>query len=207
MPLLEAYDLKVRTVDLPSVARADRFCDLSSDAGAVGAVLDEVRGPILLCGHSYGGMVITMAAAGRSDVKRLVYVCGAMPESGESGAQAFKRAGIVADWINIEDGQMFVNLEQAADLFYGDCDQETQQWATQKLRPMSTAPHFEPVAQAAWRAVPSTYVVCTQDRAISPEAQRRVFAPQADESLELCASHSPFLSRPRELVNLLALRA
>jgi pimeloyl-ACP methyl ester carboxylesterase len=208
MPLLEERGLSVRTVDLPSVDPAgDDRPDLTDDAAAVSAVLDAVDGPILLCGHSYGGMVITRAAAGRSDITRLVYLCAAMPDSGESGAAVFERAGITAPWLVVDDGLMSVDPEQASSVFYADCDPETQQTAVARLRRMSIAPHVEPVPVAAWRSIPSTYVVCTKDVAIPTEAQRRAFAPQADEVLELDASHSPFLSQPAAVAELLAERA
>ncbi len=208
VPLLEQRGLSVRTVELPSVgpSGSDRP-DLTDDAAAVSAVLDAVGGPILLCGHSYGGMVITRAAADRSDVNRLVYLCAAMPDSGESGAAVFERAGITAGWLVVDDGLMSVDPEQASSVFYGDCDSETQQAAITRLRPMSVAPHLEPVPTAAWRSIPSTYVVCTRDMAIPTEAQRRAFAPQAGEVVELDAGHSPFLSQPAAVAELLADRA
>jgi pimeloyl-ACP methyl ester carboxylesterase len=208
VPLLEQSGLDVRTVELPSVGLdVDTSRDLSGDAAAVSQVLDDVRGPNLLCGHSYGGLVITMAAAGRADVTRLVYLCAAMPDAGESGAAVFERAGISPGWIVMEDGRMMVDPAQARAVFYGDCDAETQRAAVERLRPMSPAAHLEPVPVAAWRTIPSTYVVCTMDEAIPTAAQRAAFAPQAGEVLELESSHSPFLSQPRALAELLAERA
>jgi pimeloyl-ACP methyl ester carboxylesterase len=56
----------------------------------------------------------------------------------------------------------------------------------------------------AWRSIPSTYIVCTQDRAFPPELQREVFAARASEVAELECSHSPFLSQPARLAELLA---
>jgi pimeloyl-ACP methyl ester carboxylesterase len=69
VPLLERWGLSVRTIDLPSID-ADPYdrSALSGDAAAVTALLDDLREPALLCGHSYGGMVITQAAAGRQDL-------------------------------------------------------------------------------------------------------------------------------------------
>ncbi len=73
-----------------------------------------------------------------------------------SSVQESRRLGSM-----IEDGLMFVDPEQAADVFYGDCDPEVQQAAIARLRTMSLAPHGQPVPRAAWRSLPSTYVVCT----------------------------------------------
>jgi pimeloyl-ACP methyl ester carboxylesterase len=70
----------------PVVAVANPLRGLQSDAKYVAGVLDSIPGPIILVGHSYGGNVITNAAAGRENVKALVYVAGLAPDSGESAA-------------------------------------------------------------------------------------------------------------------------
>jgi len=122
VPLLEARGLTVRTVDLPSVGVAPGVvADLSGDADAVAQVLDTVDGPSLVCAHSYGGMVITVAAAGRTDVSRLVYLCAFMPDAGESLVQL--TGGVPAPWIQLLDGGLTLpDPAQSADVFYADCD-------------------------------------------------------------------------------------
>jgi pimeloyl-ACP methyl ester carboxylesterase len=205
-PLLDRRGLSVRTIDLPSIdADADNGSGLSGDAAAVAALLDDMQEPALLCGHSYGGMVITQAAAGRQDVARLVYLCAFMPDAGES---VLSIIGGPPPWIVVhEDGRWLPDLEQAAATFYADCDAETQRASTARLRPMPTAPVEEPVYSAAWHDIPSTYVVCTEDAAIPVEWQRNLFAPRADDVVDLDASHSPFFSQPSGVADLLAERA
>jgi pimeloyl-ACP methyl ester carboxylesterase len=207
LPLLEERALTVRTVDLPSVgADPESGADLSGDAAAVRALLDQIDGPILLLGHSYGGMVITQAAAGHAGVQRLVYLCAFMPDEGESLLEL--TGGEPAPWIRLlDDGLTLPDLEQAPAVFYGDCDPATASRATAAIRPMSAAPFVEPVSEPAWRSIPATYVVCAQDGALPPELQRDVFAPRAAEVVELDRSHSPFLSAPEELAELLEERA
>ncbi len=208
VPLLEEHGLEVRTVDLPTTGPVPgELPGLDDDVAAVTAALEAAEGPILLVGHSYGGIPITCAAAGRGDVSRLVYLCAAMPDSGESGAALFEAAGIEASWLVAEGDRMWPDPSAAAEAFFADCDPETQQEAVSRLLPMSTAPHGDPVHEAAWRSIPSTYVVCTQDLALSPDAQRSFFAPRADEAVELHTSHSPFYSQPEALADLLAARA
>lgn len=206
VPLLEERGVHALTVDLPSVD-----CDpahpagLAADAAEVGRVLDGADGPFVLCGHSYGGMVITRAAAGRSDVVRLVYVCAFMPDEGES---LFMLTGGPAPWITLlEDGRTLPDPEHAARTSCADCDPETRAAAIARRRPQVTAPFGEPVPVAAWRGIPSTYVVCTEDESLPVEVQRDVFAPRAQEVVELVSSHAPFFSRPEELAGVLAERA
>jgi pimeloyl-ACP methyl ester carboxylesterase len=207
VPLLEERGLSVSTVELPTTgAPPGETPGLDDDVAAVGATLDDVAGPKLLVGHSYGGIPVTVAAAGRDDVTRLVYLAAAVPDAGESGAALFEAAGIEAAWLVVEGDRMWADPATAAEVFFADCDRETQREAVARLRPMSTAPHGFPAPAAAWHEIPSTYVVCSQDRALSPDAQRNFLAPRTGETVELPTSHSPFYSQPAALAELLAER-
>jgi pimeloyl-ACP methyl ester carboxylesterase len=202
-PLLEKRGLAVRTVDLPSVgAHPGAGTNLSADAAAVEAVIENVAGPVVLCGHSYGGMVISRAAA--KNVARLVYLCAFMPLDGESLVSI---GGGRHAWIQMLDGGLTLPDPARTDtVFYSDCDAQTCQWAKNELRRQSVAAFEEPVPHPAWRTTPSTYVVCANDMALPPELQRYVFAPRATETIELQTGHSPFLSQPAAVADLLAAR-
>ena len=182
IPLLEARGLSARTVDLPSVGSVPGVAaDLSGDAAVVKDMLDQVDGRALLCGHSYGGMVISAAAAGRSDVSRLVYLCAFMPAEGESLVQL--TGGEPAPWIQLLDGGLTLpDPAQAAEVFYADCDAETMREASARIKPMSGAAFGEPVAATAWHDVPSTYVVCSQDRAIPDRKSTRLNSSHIQKS-------------------------
>jgi pimeloyl-ACP methyl ester carboxylesterase len=205
VPLLEERGVAVRTVDLPSVGAAPGAgTDLTADAAAVEAVIEEVAGPVVLCGHSYGGMVISRVEA--RSVVRLVYLCAFMPLEGHSLVSG--NAGKPAPWVQLLDGELMQpDPARTGELFYGDCDPEVREWAKRMVRVQSSAVMMEPVARPAWRRVPSTYVVCTKDMAIPAHVQRDVFAVHANEVIELQSSHSPFLSQPQALAALLAARA
>jgi pimeloyl-ACP methyl ester carboxylesterase len=200
-PLLEKRGLAFRTVDLPSVgARPGAGTDLSADAAALETVIESVAGPVVLCGHSYGGMVISHAASKR--VTRLVYLCAFMPLEGES--LVGMRGGRHMPWVQmLEGGLTLPDPERTATVFYSDCDAPTVEWAQSQIRPQSGAPFDEPVPRPAWRNTPSTYVICANDRALPADVQRNVFAPRATETIELQAGHSPFLSHPDGVADLL----
>ncbi len=202
-PHLARRGFSVRTVDLPSVgAKSGQAIDLSTDAGTVRSTLAAISGPVILCGHSYGGMVISLAAAGESKVEQLVYICAYVPDSGQSLTAA--RTGKRAPWIKMLDGGLtFPDLEQAAEMFYADCDPDIQRWAMRELKPQSNAAFEEPVPVPAWQSIASTYVVCANDMAIAPSAQREVFATRTSKVVELESSHSPFLSKPAELAEII----
>lgn len=206
-PLLERRGVPWRTVDLPSVqAPRSRSADappgLPEDAEAVRAALAGLAGPIVLCGHSYGGMVISLAATAQSHVTRLVYLAAYMPEPGQSLVVA--GGSRHAPWIQmLEGGFTLPDLGRAGEVFYGDCDASTQQWALERLKAQHSSAFAAPVAQPAWREIPSTYVVCSADAAISPMRQRTTFAPRAQRVMEIESSHSPFLSQPEALAEVL----
>ena len=153
VPLLSSRDFVVRTVELPSVgARPNVAIGLENDAAAVRAVIDKIRGPVLLCGHSYGGMVISHASFGFPQVARLVYLCAFVPESGESLVAI--GGGQLAPWIQVLDGGLTLpDRAQAAHLFYADCNAETQAWAIGKLRPQCGAPFSDAVPHPGWKDI------------------------------------------------------
>lgn len=202
-PHLTQRGFTCRTVDLPSVgARPGEAVGLSADAAAVKAVLADLQGPVILCGHSYGGMVISLAAAGDSRIENLVYVCAYMPESGQSVADI--RGSQRLPWVQKLDGGLTMpDPERAGALLYGGCDSATQQWAMRQLRPQCNVAFEEAVQTPAWKEVPSTYLVCAGDKVIAPELQRDVLAPRATQVIELDSGHSPFLSMPEVLADVL----
>ncbi len=204
-PLLEARGFIVRTVDLPSVGSPpDPRTDLSADAAAVEAVVDTCKTPVVLCGHSYGGMVISRVKAER--IAHLIFICAFVPLEGQSLITT--GTGRPASWIELlEGGLMRPDAARADEVFYSNCDPGSRAWAKSKLRLQSTATMMETVGRPTWRDVPSTYVVCMDDKALPAEMQRSVFAPRASEVVELQADHSPFLSQPQALADVLAARA
>jgi pimeloyl-ACP methyl ester carboxylesterase len=177
---------------------------LAADAARVRAVLDEIDDDTVLCGHSWGGAVISAAGAGAPRVRSLVYLCALMldetleiPSLGEPGD--------LADAISVVDGRLVVDTEKAKGAFYHDCEPEVAAASVAQLRSMSAdaMAAFGLDGAPAWRAIPSTYAVCLEDRTIDPDAQR-VMARRATRAVEWPTSHSPFLSEPQLVVDLLA---
>jgi pimeloyl-ACP methyl ester carboxylesterase len=189
-----------QALDLP-------FTGLEGDAEAVGKLLDAVEGPAVLCGHSYGGMVISRAASGRDDVAHLVYLCAVqVGDDAEMGEVVTARSNIAEAFVYGEDGSMSADLASAPLVFYHDCDDELTATAVSHLRVMPVgvvqASDAEP-PPPAWTQIESTYVVCTDDQIIHPEGQR-IMAAHADHVVELDTSHSPMLSRPDLVADVLA---
>jgi pimeloyl-ACP methyl ester carboxylesterase len=193
---------------VPNLAPDLPLAGLDADAATVSAVLDAIDGPVVLCGHSYGGMVISRAASGRVDVDRLVYLCAVQVEHDDEMATVMHPTMLMEYLVHGDDGALSVDLDFAADCFYHDCDPGLAAAAVARLRPMTqgivgTAEPDAAPPPPAWLKIPSTYVICTDDRAVHPDSQREM-ARHADAVVTLDASHSPMLSEPDRVADLLA---
>jgi pimeloyl-ACP methyl ester carboxylesterase len=205
VPYLEARGLVVQRPALPSAGEAP--AGLAEDAAHVGEIVRRIEGPVILCGHSYGGMVISATDTGRADIRQLFYLCAYMAEAGESLESSLRNAGErrPGHWIRrLPDGRTRVDAARAAALFYADCSAATQAWAIGQLRAHWAQVLSHAIVTPAWRRHPSTYVLCAADRALAPRLQREVYGPRAQRQVTLDSGHSPFLSRPQQLAQVLA---
>lgn len=175
---------------------------LAEDVAAVRQALLDGAGPTVVVAHSYGGVVTAEAAAGIGSVRHLVLVSSYLPEVGQSLSD-FGDGGPAAFLdVDPDAGTFGVRPELLVDTFLQDCDPEDQVRAADHLAPQSLRVTGQPVGAAAWHQVPSTYLVCTQDRGTPPRLQRE-FARRAGAVVELDAGHHPFLSRPAVVRDLL----
>jgi pimeloyl-ACP methyl ester carboxylesterase len=171
----------------------------------VRGALDSTEGEVVLLGHSYGGAVIS-AAGVHPNVAHLVYLCAFALEAGESAAKNALPGGEGPNELGAAlvfgHSVLTVDPERAVGAFYHDCTPEVAAAAVERLRPQSLAALAGEVDAAAWREKPATYVVCTEDRAL-PVALQRSNAARVGESVDWPTSHSPFLSRPELVADLL----
>ncbi|GLY36528.1 alpha/beta hydrolase [Amycolatopsis sp. NBRC 101858] len=193
--VLAQQGLRSSAVVLPS-CEAEPRGDLHDDAAAVRALLDASDEPVLLVGHSYGGMVIS-EAGNHPAVRRLVYVTSFLPDAGEALAD-FGGAEPSPWHVSHGDGTAGVREELVRPLFAQDFDDATYAGAAVRLTAQNEAVFGQRTTTAAWREVPSTYLVCAEDRATLPEKQREQ-AARATAVVELPVAHHPFVTRP-ELV-------
>jgi pimeloyl-ACP methyl ester carboxylesterase len=175
---------------------------LAEDVAAVRRALRDSDEPTVVVAHSYGGIVTAEAAAGVGSVRHLVMVSSYLPEVGQSLSE-FGDGG-PAPFLDVDPdtGTFGVRPELLVDTFLQDCDPEIQAQAADHLARQSVRVTGQPVGAAAWQQVPSTYLLCAQDRGTPPHLQRD-FARRAGSVVELDAGHHPFLSRPAEVRDLL----
>ncbi len=175
---------------------------LAQDVAAVREVLTAGDEPTVVVAHSYGGIVTAEAAAGLDTVRHLLLVSSYLPEPGESLATFGSEEP--APFLDVDPaaGTFTVRADTLADTFLQDCDTAVQRRARDELAPQSLHVIAQPVTTAAWHDVPSTYLVCSQDRG-TPAERQRDFARRAGAVVEMSTGHHPFLSRPaavRDLV-------
>jgi pimeloyl-ACP methyl ester carboxylesterase len=175
---------------------------LADDVVSVRAELVASSEPTVVVAHSYGGCVVSEAADGLDHVERLVFISSVLPEVGES-LSSFSGDGPPPPWIDVrlEDGTFALRPEYARDHYLQDCPDDVVTPAVERLVRQTLTVSATPVKAAAWHAIPSTYLVCADDRGSSPAWQRER-ASRAGRVVELDAGHHPFLSRPDEVAAL-----
>jgi len=220
IPGLEAAGHDAVAIDLPgqgSDATPLSEITLYRYADAVCDVLDGMDGPVLLTGHSMGGMVITQAGSQRPDkLAGLIYVAAFLPQPGQSLIEITHLPEAAGDSVQanlVVEGDPPVSTmppEAAPEALYHCCTQEQIDWALPRRGSQPVIPFTNPFTPpedldvAAFRALPRAYVTCLQDRAIRPPLQRLMYTRAGcDPVVEIDTDHSPWLSRTDELVRAL----
>jgi len=216
IPGLEAAGHEAVAIDLPGQGAdttplpeitlyryADKVCD----------TLDAMDGPVVLTGHSMGGMVITQAASrspGR--LAGLVYVAAFLPQPGQSLIEITQRPEAAGDSVQanivVEGDPPVATMppEAAPEALYHCCTEEQIAWAMPQRAGQPVIPFTQPFTPpdgdtAAFDALPRAYVTCLQDRAIKPALQKLMYTNAGcDPVVEIDTDHSPWLSRTDELV-------
>lgn len=201
--LLDERGLSWAAVDLPSSSSGDVRVDLAADVRELRRFSVE-RGPTVLVAHSYGGAVVAEAAPKLTDLRGIVYLSALVPRVGQSASDVtreYRRRSPLDEAIRREDGLLRLDPAPAAEALYGDCDDKTRQWAIERITSQTLA-SFRTPRTSENIAVASTYVICRHDQAILPEVQQQI-AQRCDDIVEMDSDHSPYLSHPGELADLL----
>lgn len=194
-PELTARGWEVQTVDLPSVADLEEpRSGLYDDAAVVMKRIKDIGRPVVIVAHSYGGAVVSQGAAGLPNVRHIVYVCAFQLDVGEA---VVKLSGILP-WWNIECDWM--TTHNPREILFTDVPQEDADHAIARMKPWSYVAVTERLTAAAWHNVPSTYIVCAKDRAVTNQG---VMAVRATHVRLLPSDHMPLLSMPLALTDLI----
>jgi pimeloyl-ACP methyl ester carboxylesterase len=187
----------------PVIAVQNPLTSLADDVATTKPGIDDQKGPVVVVGHSYGGAVITGAAAGNSNVKGLVYVAAFAPEAGEPlGAPGEKFAPAPLNSALVPDAAGFLYIDRAKfhDVFCKDLSVADACVMAATQKPLNKSVFGASVAQAAWKTIRSWYIVSQQDQAINPELERFYAKRMGAKTTEIKSSHVSFLSHPNEVV-------
>jgi pimeloyl-ACP methyl ester carboxylesterase len=193
--VLQNLGVSATAVELP-------LAGLAADIAATRPVIEAAGPASVVVGHSYGGKVISAAAAGLPTVARLVYLAAFLAEPDED-TFALMGGSKLTECIVISEHGTTVDPAAAADVFYGDADPVTAAAMVARLRLMGVGAPAPEGTEPAWRSIPTTYVVCGNDQAISAESQR-MMATRATTVVEWPTDHSPFVTRPEAVAALIA---
>jgi pimeloyl-ACP methyl ester carboxylesterase len=171
---------------------------LDDDVAATKRVLAGQKGPVVLVGHSYGGVVIT-EAGNHPKVAGLVYIAAFAPDRGESVAALIKDpppGAPVPPILPPQDGYLSLDREKFAASFAGDLPKDKAQFMADSQVPWGVGALTGTISEPAWKAKPSWYLVATDDRMIPPEAQRAMSKRAGSTVTESKGSHAIYLSQP-----------
>lgn len=210
-PLLEAAGRRVVAPCLPGRngnGRPGWGMTLGHYAAAITTAARREAGPVVVVGHSMGGMVIAAAAEMAPELfERLVFVSAFMPVSGDSLASIAAMdkdsdlpGATTVHWLN---GTVTIKPDKFGPVYCGDGSAADLAWALPQLVPESVRPSLAKarLSAARFQSVPRSYIRCLQDRGLSVQMQDRLIERQPCARVAtLDASHSPFVSMPDAFV-------
>jgi pimeloyl-ACP methyl ester carboxylesterase len=177
---------------------------LADDVAATKRVLAGETKPVILVGHSYGGVVIT-EAGNDPKVKGLVYIAAFAPDKGESVAALIKNpapGAPVPPILPPQDGYLLLDRTKFAASFAADLPKDKADFMANSQLPWGVGALEGAVTEAAWRNKPSWYLVATDDKMIPPEAQRAMSKRAGATVSEVRGSHAVYVSKPEAVVAL-----
>ena len=182
IPLLQENGFNVTAVQIP-------LTSLSDDVAVTQRVLAMQKGPTILVGHSYGGVVITAAAANVSNVVGLVYISAFAPDSGELLGELNARMPATSGQANIRPdayGFLWIDPKAFPESFAQDVDPIQARIMASVQKPLAASIFGAKVTQAAWKTKPSWYLVSENDRMINPDLERFMAKRMGPGKLSQC---------------------
>jgi pimeloyl-ACP methyl ester carboxylesterase len=181
----------VSIVQNPTISLAD-------DVAATKRIIEEQNGPVVLVGHSYGGVVIT-EAGNHPKVERLVYIAAFAPDQGESVSTLIKDpppGAPVPPILPPQDGYLLLDKAKFPASFAADVEAERAAFMADSQVPWGLDALNGTISEPAWKTKPSWYLVSTDDKMIPPPAQRLMSERAGATVVEVAGSHAIYVSQP-----------
>ena len=196
--LLTKHGYNVSIVQNPTLSLAD-------DVAATKRIIARQKGPVILVGHSYGGVVIT-EAGNDPKVAGLVYIAAFAPDKGESVATLIKDpppGAPVPPILPPQDGFLFLDRAKFAASFAADVAKETAEFMADSQVPWGVDALSGSISVPAWKNKPSWYLIATDDKMIPPPAQQLMSKRAGSTVVEVKGSHSVYVSKPEAVAALI----
>jgi pimeloyl-ACP methyl ester carboxylesterase len=182
---------------------------LAGDVAATRQIIAQAKGPVVLVGHSYGGVVIT-EAGNDPKVSKLVYIAAFAPDKGESVASLIKDpapGAPVPPILPPQEGFLFLDKAKFAASFAADVEPSKAQFMADSQVPWGVGALEGAISEPAWKKKPSWYLVATDDRMIPPAAQRFMSKRAGAKVTESAGSHAIYVSQPEEVAETIKMAA
>jgi pimeloyl-ACP methyl ester carboxylesterase len=196
--ILRKEGYAVSIVQNPTISLAD-------DVAATKLIIDAQNGPVILVGHSYGGVVIT-EAGNDPKVVGLVYIAAFAPDRGESVSTLIKDpppGAPVPPILPPRDGYLFLDNAKFQASFAADVDAERAAFMADSQVPWGVGALSGSISEPAWKSKPSWYLVATDDKMIPPPAQRFMSERAGATVVEVAGSHAIYVSQPNAVASLI----
>ncbi|MFD8388293.1 alpha/beta fold hydrolase [Streptomyces sp. NPDC059680] len=194
------------------MAPANPLRGLYSDSAYIASVLKSIKGPVVLVGHSYGGAVISTAAAGNPEVRSLVYISAQMPDVGESGMSLAARfpSALASATTSVpyrtgkaSGTDLYLKRDKVYPLFAACLPRSRANLLGVTQRPAATTAFSQTAKVAAWKDIPSWALVSRQDMTINPDQERFQARRAKSHTVEINSCHVSLIAHPDAVADLI----
>jgi pimeloyl-ACP methyl ester carboxylesterase len=213
-PLLKKAGHTVIAIDLPGMGRDKTPIEevtLQTGVDKICEVLDSIDGKAILVGHSKNGIMISQAAEYCPEkIERLIFLAAYLISTGKTQREYSLQdtQGVLKPYVDFHEATQSTTLQPAIykEGLYHDCEEDITELANLLLSHEPFVSGITPLqlTEERFGSVPKYYIECTEDRAVTPFIQRKMYTETPCKKVySMATSHSPFFSKPRELVDIL----
>lgn len=203
IPILQKSGYKVVAAQLP-------LANFAEDVAFAKRVIENQKGLVVVVGHSYGGAIITEAAAKNAKVKALVFIAAFSPDVGESLKslqEGFAKMPMGEAIVPTAAGFLYLDPAKFHSVMAHDLPESQAAVLAAVQKPLFGASFVNPIKDVAWKTIPSWFLISTADRSIDPNQQRFGAKRMGAQVIEVNASHLPMLSQPKAVAEIIAAAA